>query len=96
MITGIISGKDINGTLSEETTMKSRKTGTTGKKIDIGRKTIIGAFRKHNIIRTKGDNPNKMIEENMIETMETTGTTSTENMANTRVDPGDTKAVGIT
>ena len=104
MITGNISGKDINGTPSEEITMKFRKTGTTGKKIDIGRKTIIGALRKHNIIRMMEDNSNKTIEENttetiemteIIETTETTSTTRTTNTASTRIDPGETKAVQV-
>ncbi|MBU0945539.1 MAG: hypothetical protein KJ804_02395 [Proteobacteria bacterium] len=48
------------------------------------------------IIRTKGDNSNKKIEENMIETMKTIETTGTTSTASTRIDPGDTKAVRVT
>ena len=98
MITGNTSGKDISGAPSEEITEKCRKTGTTGKKRDIGKETTNGAFRKHSITRTKGENSKKKIEGNLIETIETivmTGTTRTTNMTNTastRVDPSDTKA----
>jgi hypothetical protein len=105
MITGSTSGKDISGTPSEEITVKCRKTGTTGKKISIGKETTIGAFRKHSMIRKIGGNSNKRIEENliemietigMIETTETTSTTSTTrriNTASTRIDSCGTKAV---
>ncbi len=55
MITGSISGKDINGTLSEEITKKFRKTGTIGKRINIGRKTTIGAFKKSNTTSTNNE-----------------------------------------
>jgi hypothetical protein len=80
MSTRSISGKDSRGTLSEEITVKCRKTGANGKKINIGRKITIGAFEKYNILRIKGDNFNKKIEKNMIEPIgiiKTTGTTNT-------------------
>ena len=83
MITGNVSGKEIIGTPSEEITVKFRKTGTTGKKIGIGRKSIIGASTKHDITRTKDDKFSKRIEEEMIETIETIETTSTTSMTST-------------
>jgi hypothetical protein len=96
MITGSVSGKDINGTPSEEITVKCRKTGNTGKKTGIGRKTIIGAFRKYNITRTRADNSNKMIEGNTIETIEMTGTTETIEMIETIETTGMTSTTSMT
>ncbi len=61
MTIGTIIGKDNNGTLSDESTMKFRKTGTSGKKIGIGKKIIIGASRKNGRIRIKDDNSKKRI-----------------------------------
>jgi glucose-6-phosphate dehydrogenase assembly protein OpcA len=90
MITGNVSGKEIIGTPSEEITVKFRKTGTTGKKIGIGRKSIIGASRKHDITRTKDDKFSKRIEEETIEMIETTSTTSATNTARTEGDDGTT------
>jgi hypothetical protein len=43
--TGIIVGEDIHGTISEYPTNKSKGTGATGKRADIGRSKTLGVSK---------------------------------------------------
>jgi len=49
MITGIVAGKDMNGTTSEYLTSKFKRTGATGKRPIIGRSNRPGASRVWNL-----------------------------------------------
>jgi hypothetical protein len=51
MITGIIAGKDMNGTTSEYLTSKFKRTGATGKRPIIGRSNRPGVSRAWNLER---------------------------------------------
>jgi len=51
MTTGIVAGKDMNGTTSEYLTSKFKRTGATGKRPIIGRSSNPGASKVWNIER---------------------------------------------
>jgi hypothetical protein len=56
IITGRIAGKDVNGINKEYPTSKFSRTGKAGKRINIGRKKIIGGSKIREITKRDRDN----------------------------------------
>ena len=63
-------GKDISGNNNEYPTNKSRKTGKTGKRADIGRSKILGVSKgwSHSNLNLNMENPKKAGKKNTITT----------------------------
>jgi hypothetical protein len=67
--TGRIAGKGVNGISKKYPTSKSSRTGKAGRRINIGRKKIIGVSKVRRMIERDQENNSRMINMNKRATM---------------------------